>query len=105
VITAAEVAHSVEKNPHGAIATDHSRLLVAVAADASLWKPILAMTQTWDPEAVAVSHRFAWVWSPNGTLESKVLSVVNKVLKDAVTVRNFATMMKLDAMCRAVTES
>jgi uncharacterized protein (DUF1697 family) len=102
VITAAEVAHAVEKNPHGAIATDHSRLLVAVAADASLWKPFLALTQPWDPEAVVVSQRFAWVWSPNGTLESKVLGLVNKVLKDAVTVRNFATMIKLDAMCRTV---
>jgi uncharacterized protein (DUF1697 family) len=100
VITAAEVAYAVEKNPHGAIATDHSRLLVVVAADASLWKPILAMTQTWDPEAIVVSRRFAWVWSPNGVLESKVLGTVNKLLKDAVTVRNFATMMKLDVMCR-----
>src|SRR5579862_5496635 len=99
VITAAEVAHAVEKNPHGAIATDHARLLVAVAADASLWKPVLSMSQAWDPEALAVSQRFAWVWSPNGVLESKVLGSVNKVLKDAVTVRNFATMLKLDAMC------
>ncbi len=60
------------------------------------------MSQTWDPEAISVSQRFAWVWSPNGVLESKVLGTVNKVLKDAVTVRNFATMLKLDAMCRAL---
>jgi uncharacterized protein (DUF1697 family) len=101
VITASEVAHVVEKNPHTAIATDHSRLFVAVAADSSLWKSFLAVTQPWDPEAVVVSQRFAWVWSPNGSLESKVLGVVNKLLKDAVTVRNFATMIKLDSMCRA----
>src|SRR5215831_6579505 len=50
VITAAEVAHAVEKNPYGAIAMDHSRLFVAVASDPSLWKSVLEMSQTWDPE-------------------------------------------------------
>lgn len=99
VISAEEVAHAVQKNPLARIAADHSRLLIAVAADASLLKPIEAMQQSWDPEALAIGERFAWVWVPNGVLESKVLAVVNKTLKDAVTVRNLATMMKLHAIC------
>lgn len=102
VISAEEAAYAVEKNPLSGIAADHSRLMIAVAADAAILKPIHAIdTASLHPEVMAVGDRFVWVWSPAGVLESKALAAINRTLRDAVTVRNLATMIKLDAMCRA----
>ena len=101
VITAEEVGNSVENNPLAAMTLDHSRLLIAVVAELALMNLVMPLAQeVWSPEAMAAGDRLVWVWSPKGVLESKVLAALNRLLKDSVTVRNLATMIKLDAMCR-----
>jgi uncharacterized protein (DUF1697 family) len=54
----------------------------------------------WHPEAFALGTRVAYMWCPEGVLESRVAEAVNKALKDSVTVRNWATVLKLQALLK-----
>jgi uncharacterized protein (DUF1697 family) len=41
------------------------------------------------------------MWCPGGILESGVNDIVGRTLRDAVTVRNWATISKLQALVQA----
>jgi uncharacterized protein (DUF1697 family) len=98
VLTAAELAAAVAKNPLLEIADDPSRLLVAFLANPSDRSKLRPLTeQDWAPEALAVGARVAYLWCPNGVLASPLAEAVNRVLGDAVTARNWATVLKLHA--------
>ena len=100
VLTAAELASIVAENPLLGIATDPSRLLVAVlfsSSDRARLKPLLA--QDWSPDALAVGERVAYIWCPPGMLQSPAAEAVGRALGDAVTTRNWATILKLHATC------
>ena len=84
VISAAELAQAIAADPLG------MRALQPLAR------------QDWAPEALALSDRIAWIWTPLGVLESKAAAAINRALKDAVTMRNRATMQKLHALCTAI---
>ena len=102
VITCAEVAEAVQKNPLAKIARDPSRLLVLVPWDskaASELKPLLK--KDWKPEALALGKRVAWLWCANGILESPLWAEINRTLKDRGTSRNIATMTKILAICES----
>jgi uncharacterized protein (DUF1697 family) len=91
VLTAAELAAAVAENP--------ARLLVAVPnspADRSRLQPLLE--QDWKPGRLAVGERVAYLWCPDGILDSRLATAVGKALKDAVTSRNWATMVKLHTL-------
>jgi uncharacterized protein (DUF1697 family) len=99
VLSAAEMAAVVAKNPLLKVADNPSRLLVAVLrdpADRNKLQPL--MKQDWSPEALAVGPRVAYLWCPGGILESKLAEAVNRALGDGVTARNWATMLKLHAL-------
>ena len=99
VLTAAEVAAAVDGNPLLKIADNPSRLLIAVlnnSADRSKLQPLLK--QDWTPEALALGDRVAYVWCANGILASRLFESVARALADAVTSRNWATVLKLHAM-------
>jgi len=99
VIDATELAAAIERNPLSKLAKEPRRLLVAVLAspaDRSLIAPLTK--QKWAPEALAVGDRVAWLWVPNGQIESPLAVAVWKALGDRVTARNLATMLKLHAM-------
>jgi uncharacterized protein (DUF1697 family) len=99
VLTAAELAEAVADNPLTAVADDPARHLVAVlnsAADRSRMEPLLK--QDWKPGRLAAGTRVAYLWCPDGILESPLVVAVGKALKDAVTSRNWATMLKLHAL-------
>ena len=99
VLTAAELAAAVSENPLGDVATDPSRLLVAVLAnpaDRSRLKPLAK--QDWAPEALAIGTRVAYLWCPGGVIASRVAKAVGRVLGDAATTRNWATVTKLLAL-------
>ena len=103
VLTAAEVDAIVKKNPLLDVADNHSRLMVAVvrdAADLVKLKPIAA--RKWDPDRIALGPRVAYVWCPNSILDNECYSAVNKVLKDGVTARNWATILKLQALAKSI---
>jgi uncharacterized protein (DUF1697 family) len=94
--SAAELDDVVRANPLLDVATDHSRLFAAFVTDPddlARLKPLAK--QQWTPEALALGPGVAYIWCPQGLLESKAQEAVGKLLRDGVTVRNWATVMKL----------
>lgn len=99
VLTASDVHTIMRENTLVDIANDPTRLVVYVPADTTHLAKLSAMHITdWSPEDMAVGTRAAYVWSPDGLLAGKLFEVVGKQLKDGVTARNWATMMKLQAL-------
>lgn len=99
VLTAAEVDAAVRDNPLSEVADNPSRLLVMALADSKArtqLKPLLK--QPWKPEAIALGKRVAYLWCPRGVIDSKLATAVSRVLGDAGTARNMATMAKLQAL-------
>jgi uncharacterized protein (DUF1697 family) len=98
VLTAREVAGAVEGMPWGDV-PDPSRLLVTVLydpADRRKLEPLL--DQDWGTERLALAGRMAYVWCPDGVLQSRLPDATGKVLRDGATSRNWATMLKLHAL-------
>jgi len=101
VLTAQELAEVVKGNPHLKVGHDHSRLLVAFlaeSADRAALKAIAA--KAWEPGAFAVTRRAAYLWCPEGILDSPLAVQFGKVLKDQQTSRNWATVLKITALCK-----
>ena len=99
VLTAAEVAAVVAENPLGKVATDPSRLLVMFLTNPADRKRLLPLArQDWTPDVFAVGARVAYLWCPKGMLESRLAETVSRLLADAATARNWATVMKLHAL-------
>ena len=102
VLTAAQLACIVAENPMLAIAVDPSRLFVTVLrdpADRAKLEPLLK--QDWAPDVMATGERVAYVWCPAGMAESRLAEAVGRVLGDAATTRNWATISKLHALMGA----
>jgi uncharacterized protein (DUF1697 family) len=99
VLTAAEVAEIVAKNPLHKVADNPSRLLVFVLTHPPDRSKLQSLTeQDWAPEALALGRRAAYLWCPAGSIDSRLAAAVGKILGDAVTSRNWATMTKLHAL-------
>lgn len=99
VLSAKELAVVVKQNPLLRVADNPSLLQVAVlreAKDRAKLEPIAA--QKWSPDRIALGERCAYVWCPNGSLESPAFAAVAKALRDGVTSRNWATILKLHAL-------
>jgi uncharacterized protein (DUF1697 family) len=99
VLTAEELAVVVAENSLLDTAGDASRLLVAVVGDpAELSRLAPLTTEDWDPESLAVGTRAAYLWCPAGVIAGRLFEAVGRVLGDAVTTRNWATITKLLAL-------
>jgi uncharacterized protein (DUF1697 family) len=99
VITAAELAGAVAGNPLLDVASDPSRLLVAVLADPSDRARLVPLAERdWAPEAIAVGDRVAYLWCPPGVIASRLSEAVARTLGGAITTRNWATTTKLLAL-------
>jgi uncharacterized protein (DUF1697 family) len=99
VLSAAELDGIVRDNPLLKVAKDPSRLQVAVLLnpnDRARLTPLAR--QDWAPEALAIGKRAAYLWCPGGMIKSPVAEAVNRVLGDATTVRNWATISKLHGL-------
>lgn len=99
VLMAKDVASAVRNNPLASVADDPSRLLVMAAPDPkalAALKPLLK--ERWDPEALAVGRRVAYLWCAEGIVDSQLWAAANRKLGDAGTARNLATMTKLLAL-------
>jgi uncharacterized protein (DUF1697 family) len=102
VLTAAELVKVVAENTLLEVASDPSKLIVAIpfnAADRARLEPLLS--QDWDEDAIALGKRAAYLWCAGGILESRLPQTVSRALKDAVTTRNWATMLKLQELLAA----
>jgi uncharacterized protein (DUF1697 family) len=99
VLTAGELADAVTQNPLLGVADNPSRLLVAVLNKPTDRQKLEPLTrQDWAAEVLAVGARVAYLWCPDGILESRLAEAVGRALGDGVTTRNWATMLKLHAL-------
>ena len=99
VMTAGEVATAVQGNPLSTIADNPSRLLLMACADRAALAGIKPLVkQSWTPEALAVGPRVAYLWCPNGSIGSPLLSAVSRIVGEGGTTRNLATMTKLQGL-------
>ena len=99
VLDASEVAEIMRRNPLEKVASNPSRYLIAVLmdpADASKIKKLA--NQDWGTDCIAIGKRAAYIWCPNGFLESELADTMLRSLGNAVTTRNWTTMSKLNAM-------
>lgn len=101
VLTARELETVVADQPFGAVVTNPSRLMVAVPFTSAILKKVKPLTtRDWAPEALALGSRAAYVWCPDGLIESRAFDEMSKLMGDAVTTRNWATMLKVQAALR-----
>lgn len=101
VFTANEIATAVDENPLLEVADHPSRLLITFLrdpADRARIAPL--MKQKWGADVIALGTRVVYVWCASGILESSLTAAVAKALGDAGTARNWATVLKLDALTR-----
>ncbi len=96
VLRGDEVAQVLRENPLRSVADNPSRLLLLVLHDEAT-RPRLAplLEQRWSPEALALGERVAYLWCANGILDSRLWAAVERVVGDAGTARNLATLTKL----------
>jgi uncharacterized protein (DUF1697 family) len=101
VKSAQDVAGIIEGNQLGKIASDHSRLLVAVTDDPKLLAGVKALAaQGWGSEQVHLGKHAVYIWCADGILESQALSAVLKGLAGGGTTRNWATLGKIHDLLR-----
>jgi uncharacterized protein (DUF1697 family) len=102
VISAEELADVVASNPLVKVADNPSRLLVGILGDpADREKLADIVRKDWGKEKIALgaaAARAVYMWTPEGVIESKLNAAVSKALKDGVTSRNWATILKLKEM-------
>jgi uncharacterized protein (DUF1697 family) len=94
-----DIASIIQGNALAKVATDGSRLLVAMANDAraiAALKKVAA--QKWGGERVHVGKHAAYLWCANGILESKAAVALLKDLEDLGTTRNWATLNKIHSL-------
>jgi uncharacterized protein (DUF1697 family) len=99
VLTAAEMDLVIAENPLQKVAVNASRLLAAVWSVPSDRAKLLPLSkQDWGGEALGIGSRSAYLWCAEGIIVSELSKAVNKALGDSVTSRNWATVLKLQAM-------
>jgi uncharacterized protein (DUF1697 family) len=104
VLDAGELATIVADNPLLGQVDDHSRLLAFILssphATPQAREALEALCgKDWQPGATALGQRAAYVWCPDGILDSAAAAALGKQLGDATTSRNWATLLKLHALC------
>ncbi len=97
-LSAAELDAVVRGNTLASPSRDPSRLLVAAVrtpADLRRLGPLAG--KSWGAEELACGKVAAYLWCPDGVAKSALVVEVGKLLGDAVTMRNWATVLKLHA--------
>ncbi len=101
VVTAAQLNRVVAENPFARIANDPSRYLIGFLANPADRSKLESLCeQTWKPDALALGDGVAYIWCAGGILESQLLEAVGRALKGGLTTRNWATVMKLNALAQ-----
>lgn len=95
-----ELTAVVDGNPLLDVATDHARLIVFLLGAAVQRDKLAALdSQEWGCERLVLGERAAYVWCPEGMLESAAATSLGKLLGDGGTSRNWNTLLKLHALC------
>lgn len=98
VVTAADLDAIIDANPAKKV-EDESKFLVAFVQDATVLDKVRPLAkQTWAPETLTVGAKAAYLFCANGINVSKLVPAVTKASGEAITARNWATVLKLKAM-------
>ena len=99
VKSAKEIAAILEGNALVEIATDPSRLLVAMTDEPKTLASVKGLAeQAWGDERIHVGKDAAYLWCANGILESKAAVALLGGLRDVGTTRNWNTLQKIGAL-------
>ncbi len=99
VIGAEALAEAVAANPLAAVATDPARYFVGfVGAPADLRRLAPLAAQEWSPGVLAVGKHAVYLWCPDGFSNSKLVETITRALQGGVTMRNWTTTIKLQAL-------
>lgn len=101
-LTSAELDAAIAGNGLLRIAKDPSRLLVAILAKNVDKKALGTLGhRDWTPGAFAHDGRAAYLWCPEGILESPLAKEFAAAIRDDATSRNWATMLRIREAMRA----
>jgi uncharacterized protein (DUF1697 family) len=99
VVSTADLATVVAENPLVDVVKDPSRCLVAFrSSGASLARAAVLLDDEWGPDQLALGTKAAYLWCAGGLLDSPMAKAFDRLMRDAVTTRNWATVLKLHAM-------
>lgn len=94
-----QIDRVVAANPFAKVADDAARYLVGFLSDPADRRKLGALTrENWAPDALALGDGVVYMWCAGGILESPLGNAVGKLLGDAVTSRNWATLLKVRAL-------
>ena len=100
VLAGEDLAAVLAENSLLPVATDHARLLVFLLPNAAARDAVAPLCERdWGEGALALGQRAAYVWCPDGILDSAAAAALGKQLGDATTSRNWNTLCKLYALC------
>lgn len=101
VKSARELSDIISENPIGVDAMEQSRFLVAFVQDAKALKSIASIESlVVAPERFAVGRNAAYLFCAAGSLQSKAGVALLGKAGIATTTRNWATVLKLQALAR-----
>ena len=102
VLSGSEVDLIIDEMPFGSKVTDPSRLMVAAYVDPAVRAKLEALSgQNWSPGALALGRHAAYLWCPDGILDSAVMAAVTKAARDGITARNWSTWQKIQRLADA----
>jgi uncharacterized protein (DUF1697 family) len=102
VVTRDDVDAVVDENTLAGVCDNPSRLLVAFARDGETLGALAPVAaQSWGSEQLAVGTRAAYLWCPAGVLDGTLVEAVGRALADRTTMRNWATVLKIQQMMAA----
>jgi uncharacterized protein (DUF1697 family) len=100
VLERQQLAEIIDDNPLLDMANDHARLFAfMLAGEAQRDVAACLCGQDWGAEALAIGRRAAYVWCPEGMLDSAAAKALGKQLGDGATSRNWHTMTRLHGLC------
>lgn len=100
-VTEDDLMAIIKENSLLKLGADPSRLLVAFVADPRvLTKAKALLSESWAPEAFALGGHAAYLWCPRGVIGSKLMQSLGRLAGEATTIRNWATVLKLQAAIR-----
>jgi uncharacterized protein (DUF1697 family) len=96
VVSAPELKRIIDENPMLKVAKDHSRHFIAFAPNGAALQALHPlMEQPWKPDVLAITPRAAYLWCEAGALDSKLSQVFGRKAGGSVTLRNWATVLKI----------
>jgi len=99
VLTAAELDAIIKDNRLRQASAKPAQFLVAfVQRPEAFSKATELLSLAWEPEGLAIGSRAAYLWCANGIIESRVAKAFTKATGEAATTRNWAPVLKLQAM-------